>query len=50
MQGKVADSFWRTIIDTMQEGMMVVSPEGRITFINNAFERLLGYTPGRIKG
>jgi two-component system response regulator HydG len=50
MLGKVADNFWRTIIDTMQEGMMTVSPEGRITFVNNAFERLLGYKIGELKG
>ena len=50
MLGKITDNFWRTIIDTMQEGMMTVSPEGRITFVNNAFERLLGYKIGELKG
>ncbi|MCK5228482.1 MAG: PAS domain-containing protein, partial [Desulfobulbaceae bacterium] len=28
--------FWKTVIDTMQEGLMLVDRDGRILFINKA--------------
>ncbi|MFO7605727.1 MAG: sigma 54-interacting transcriptional regulator [Desulfurivibrionaceae bacterium] len=50
MLNKLADNYWRTIIDTIQEGMMVVNPQGEITFVNKAFEKLLGYSAGELQG
>ncbi len=42
--------FWRTIIDNMQEGLMLVDPDGQVIFVNNAFEKLLGYSAEELKG
>ena len=41
---------WKTVIDTMQEGLMLVDPEGKIIFVNQAFETLLGYSDEEVKG
>jgi PAS domain S-box-containing protein len=46
-----ADSrFWKTVIDTLQEGIMLVDPAGKITFVNKIFEKLLGYSIAELKG
>jgi len=41
---------WKAVIDTMEEGLMLVDCEGRITFVNPAFERLLGYGNDEVRG
>ncbi len=43
-------SVWKIIVDTMQEGLMVVSREGKIVFANKAFEDLLGYSSSELQG
>ena len=35
--------YWKTVVDTIQEGVMIVNPEGTIVTVNKAFERLTGY-------
>lgn len=35
--------YWKTVVDTIQEGVMIVNPEGTIVSVNRAFERLTGY-------
>ena len=35
--------FWKTIVDTLQDGLMVVGPKGDIIAVNPAAERLTGY-------
>jgi len=47
---KFNNKFWETISNTIQEGLMLVSPEGEILYINKAFEKLLGYTFLDLKG
>ncbi|MCK5339593.1 MAG: sigma 54-interacting transcriptional regulator [Desulfobulbaceae bacterium] len=42
--------FWKTIIDTIQEGLMIVKMDGEIVFVNKAFEKLLGYPMHELKG
>ena len=37
MFDKIDGQYWKTIIDTMLEGLMLVTPDGDIVFINNAF-------------
>lgn len=36
--------FWKTVVETMQEGLMLVDPKGKIMHINKAFENMIGYT------
>jgi two-component system, NtrC family, response regulator HydG len=42
--------YWKTIIDTLQDGVMVVDPKGRVVFINPAAERLTGYRAQELIG
>jgi two-component system response regulator HydG len=37
------DQFWKTVIDTMMDGLMVVNLEGVILSANQAMEQLTGY-------
>jgi PAS domain S-box-containing protein len=46
----VDEQLWKTVIDTMQEGLMLVAPDGEIVFVNRAFEKLLGYSGAEIIG
>ena len=41
---------WKTVINTMQEGLMLVAPDGEIVFVNRAFEKLLGYNSEELIG
>ena len=42
--------YWKTIVDTLQDGLMVVDPEGRIVAANPAAERLTGYLASELMG
>ena len=42
--------YWKTIVDTLQDGVMVVDPKGRILALNPAAERLTGYHAGELVG
>ena len=50
MLEKVYGDYWKTVIDTMLEGLMLVDPEGRIVFVNRAFEQLSGYSLDELVG
>jgi transcriptional regulator with PAS, ATPase and Fis domain len=41
---------WKTIVDTLQDGVMVVDPRGNIMAVNPAAERLTGYTASELIG
>ena len=41
---------WGTVADTMHDAVLVVSPDGRITRINQAGERLTGYSREQLEG
>ncbi|MCK5164763.1 MAG: sigma 54-interacting transcriptional regulator [Desulfobacula sp.] len=36
--------FWKKIVDTINDGLMFIGPEGSILMVNKAFEALTGYT------
>lgn len=42
--------FWKKVVNTMGEGLMVVGPDGTIVMVNEAFEKLTGYTSKEIVG
>ena len=41
---------WKTIVDTLQDGVMVVDPKGKILSVNPAAERLTGYKASELVG
>ena len=42
--------YWKSVVDTIQDGVMVVSPEGVIISVNRAFEEITGYRRKEIVG
>ncbi|MFZ5572361.1 MAG: sigma-54 interaction domain-containing protein [Thermodesulfobacteriota bacterium] len=44
------ENHWKTILDTLQDGMMVVDPEGKIVAVNPATETLTGYKSSELVG
>jgi len=43
-------TIWKAVVDTMQEGVMLVDAGGNIVFVNQAFERLFGYRADEVVG
>lgn len=41
---------WKTVVDTLQDGILVVDPSGRIQAMNPAAERLTGYRESELVG
>ena len=50
MLEKMYGKYWQTVIDTMLEGLMLVDPDGKIIFVNRAFEQLSGYSKEEVEG
>ncbi len=42
--------YWKTIVDTLQDGLMVLDPSGNILAINPAAEKLTGYSSEELVG
>ena len=42
--------YWKTIVDTLQDGLIVVDPRGKIVAANPAAERLTGYAADELIG
>jgi transcriptional regulator with PAS, ATPase and Fis domain len=42
--------YWKTIVDTLQDGVMVVDPRGRIVAVNPAAESVTGYAAAELVG
>ena len=47
---KELNNYWKTVVDTIQDGVMIVNTEGRIVSINSAFETITGYAPEEVIG
>ncbi len=42
--------YWKTVIDTLRDGLLVVDPKGNILAANPSAERLTGYSSGELIG
>jgi two-component system, NtrC family, response regulator HydG len=42
--------YWKTIVDTLHDGLMVVDQEGKIRVVNSAVENLTGYSADELLG
>jgi two-component system, NtrC family, response regulator HydG len=42
--------YWKSVVDTIQDGVMIVNPEGVIVSVNRAFEDITGYGKNDIVG
>jgi two-component system response regulator HydG len=50
MQEHKINRYWKEIINTMNDGLMVVSPDGTILMFNQAFEKIMGYSREELIG
>ncbi len=50
MIGRELDGYWKTIVNTIRDGIMIVNTNGAIVSVNRAFERITGYTRDEIIG
>lgn len=50
MREQEINRYWKRIIDTMNDGLMVIGPDGSILMANHAFEELTGYTADEVVG
>ena len=44
------NKYWKTVVDTIQEGVMIVDPQGSIVSTNRAFLELTGYAMDELVG
>ncbi len=42
--------YWKTVIDTMMDGLLVVDTQGTIIFVNQAMEEMCGYSKEELIG
>lgn len=47
---RASEERYRRIVETAQEGILLLDPAGRITFVNEALADLLGYTVAELVG
>lgn len=50
MKEQEINRYWKKIVNTMSEGFMLVGPDGIILTVNEAFERITGYTSKEVIG
>jgi PAS domain S-box-containing protein len=50
MLSEELNEYWKTVVDTIQEGVMIVTPDGIIVSANNAFMRMTGYDAKELVG
>ena len=43
MNRKNLNDYWKTVVDTIQDGVMIVDPEGQIISVNRGFEEITGF-------
>ena len=50
MQVRDINQHWELVINTMNEGVLIVSKEGKILSVNRSFEEMTGYLAGEVAG
>jgi len=50
MSEHALNKYWKTVVKTIQDGVMIVDTEGTIVFVNRAFEKITGYVREDIVG
>jgi two-component system response regulator HydG len=50
MQNLKINHYWKEIINAMNDGLMVVSPDGTILMMNQALEKIIGYSREELIG
>ena len=50
MKDQELNRYWKKIINTMNDGLILISPDGTILMVNRAFERLTKYKGEEIIG
>ena len=50
MDNQDLNLYWKTVVDTIQDGVMIVNPEGIIISVNQGFEEITGYKRDEILG
>jgi two-component system, NtrC family, response regulator HydG len=50
MEHQDLNQYWKTVVDTIQDGVMIVNPEGIIVSVNRAFEEITGYANVEVQG
>jgi PAS domain S-box-containing protein len=50
MKNEDISRYWKRIINTMNDGLMLISAEGIILMVNKSFERLTGYSAEEASG
>ena len=44
MTGRELDGYWKTVVNTLRDGIMIVNTRGAIVSVNQAFEHITGYS------
>jgi len=50
MSEQELDRYWKTVVNTIQDGIMIVSTLGAIVSVNRAFEKMTGYNQDELLG
>lgn len=50
MHDQELDRYWKTVVDTIRDGIMIVNPRGVIVSVNRAMEAMTGYAREELVG
>ncbi len=50
MYAEELNAYWKTVVDTIQEGVMIVNTDGTIISVNQGFENITGYDRSEVLG
>ena len=50
MIGRELDGYWKTVVNTIRDGVMIINPGGTIVSVNRAVEQITGYSREELIG